>query len=145
MWRKSSTDTAALSMIKVFLDTNILVSATFWEGSSYKLLVKISRGKLIGFTTQEIMQEYRSVLKRDFAFSEERVDKQIEKLLKLLIIVTPSESIKLIKGDPSDDKVLEGAVAATANFIISYDFHLLNLKKFREIIITKPEELLKKL
>ena len=138
---KRSTNTVALTMIKVFLDTNILVSATFWEGSSYRLLMKIARAEIIGFTTQEILQEYRTILKREFTLNEENTDTQIEKLLKILEIVTPSETIEIIKEDPADNKVLEGAVEARVNFIVSYDKHLLKIRSFRGIRVIKPEDI----
>ncbi|MBI5051556.1 putative toxin-antitoxin system toxin component, PIN family, partial [Candidatus Micrarchaeota archaeon] len=74
-------------MTKVFLDTNILIAATFWKGSSYNILIEISRKNILGFTTNQILDEYRKVLKRDFNHSEEETDQRVEKLLEVLILL----------------------------------------------------------
>jgi|SRR5271157_295057 len=129
-------------MLKIFPDTNVLVSATFWQGSSYKLL--FSSG-INGFTSNAILKEYRTVLKRDFDLSENEVDLRLKELLELLVVISPRERLEVIKEDPEDDNVLEGAVEAKADFIVSYDRHLLKLKVFRNIKIVKPEEILSRL
>jgi uncharacterized protein len=126
-------------MLKFFPDTNVLVSATFWQGSSYKLLLS---SKATGFTSHAVLREYRAVLKRDFNLSEEEVDVRLEELLELLIIVSPTERLEVIKEDPDDNQILEGAIEAKTDFIVSYDHHLLDLKEFRNVKIVKPEEIL---
>jgi predicted nucleic acid-binding protein len=49
----------------------------------------------------------------------------------------------VIKDDPEDNKFLEVAIDGNADFIISQDKHLLNLKEFQGIRIIKPEEAFK--
>jgi predicted nucleic acid-binding protein len=56
--------------------------------------------------------------------------------------VQPVESIQVIAADPTDDKVLECAVAAGADAIISGDAHLLKLGEFRGMKIQRPAEFL---
>jgi len=129
-------------MLKVFLDTNILVSATFWKGSSYKLFLKILHDEISGYTSNDILQEYRNVLKRDFQLDENEVDIRIEKFIKVLEIVSPSKTLDVIKEDPTDNRVLEGAIEAEADFIVSYDQHLLKLKKYNRISIAPPEQVI---
>lgn len=129
-------------MLKLFLDTNILVSATFWERSAYRLLIKIMEKKADGFTSNEILQEYRTVLKRDFQQEEYEVDARIEALLEVLTVVSPTKRLDVIKDDPTDNRVLEGALESSVNFIVSYDQHLSDLKEFKGIRIVKPEQIL---
>ena len=50
-------------------------------------------------------------------------------------LVEPAEQIAFIREDPDDDRVLECAVAAKANCIVSGDRHLLKLGSFRGIKI----------
>lgn len=126
-------------MLRFFPDTNVLVSATFWQGSSYKLLFS---SKTIGFTSNAILKEYRTVLKRDFNLSEAEVDVRLEELLELLVIVSPTRKLKVVSEDPADNQVLDGALEAKAEFIVSYDHHLLKLREFTNIRIVKPEEIL---
>jgi putative PIN family toxin of toxin-antitoxin system len=131
-------------MTKVFLDTNVLISATFWEGEAYQLLIRIGKKELSGFTTHHVLDEYRKILKRDFDHSEEETDKRVEKLLEILIVVSPSQKLKVIREDPDDDKILEGAIEAKADYIVTYDArHLLKLKEFEGIKIISPTEFLR--
>jgi uncharacterized protein len=127
---------------RLFLDTNILISATFWRGSSYKLLLEIMDGKILGFTSMDTMSEYSNVLKRDFHLNEEEADSRISALIHFLIVVYPSCHVEVIAEDPADDRVLEGAVESGADFIVTNDKHLLKLGSYRGIKIVKPEAVL---
>ena len=48
-------------------------------------------------------------------------------------------SSTIVKEDPDDNKIIECAVACGADFILTYDKHLLRLKEFRGIKIIMPE------
>jgi predicted nucleic acid-binding protein len=54
--------------------------------------------------------------------------------------VTPKEEIRVIIADPTDNKLLEAAIAGIVDFIVSGDNHLLKLKSFREIPIVTGRE-----
>jgi len=57
-------------------------------------------------------------------------------------IIAINESINIIIDDPPDNRVLDCAVSAGADFIISGDKHLLNLQNFKWIEILSPEDFL---
>ncbi|MDO8428166.1 MAG: putative toxin-antitoxin system toxin component, PIN family [Candidatus Diapherotrites archaeon] len=69
-------------MIKVVLDTNILISATFWKGNPYKVFNLVLERKIQGNITLEILEEYSKVLKRDFQLGEEEIQKRTERILE---------------------------------------------------------------
>jgi hypothetical protein len=54
--------------------------------------------------------------------------------------VAPSEEIAVIGRDPRDNRYLECALAGDAQYIVSGDSHLLNLRAYREIGILTPTE-----
>ena len=56
--------------------------------------------------------------------------------------VEPIEKVHYLKDDPDDDKVLECAVGADCNYIVSGDKHLIRLKSFKGIKILSPAEFL---
>ncbi|MBU1198965.1 MAG: putative toxin-antitoxin system toxin component, PIN family [Nanoarchaeota archaeon] len=60
--------------MRVTLDTNVLVSATFWKGYSYEIIRLIDDEKIISLTSHEIIKEYSKVI-----FSNEIIDKIREK------------------------------------------------------------------
>ena len=57
-------------------------------------------------------------------------------------LVAPTESLREIEADPTDDRILECAVAAGAEVIVSGDTHLLSLVSFRGIPIQRVGEFL---
>jgi uncharacterized protein len=67
----------------------------------------------------------------------------IDTFLRFSKQITPSVKIKAVKDDPDDDKFLECAVTAKADYIISGDPDLLNLKEFKKIKIVSPTQFIK--
>ena len=129
----------------VVLDANVFISAIFWEGKSYTLVKKAISQDIIVFISNYIIEEIRRVLARDFNLEKQEVDDILNALLYFTHLIEPKESVTVIKDDPKDDKILDCAIACNAEFIVSQDNHLLNLKNFKNIKIISPEEFLKTL
>lgn len=51
--------------------------------------------------------------------------------------------VNIIGDDTEDNKILECAISAGAEFVVSGDKHLLTLKSFEGIKIVTPEEFIK--
>lgn len=127
--------------MKVVPDTNILISATMWKNSvSNRLLKRLVEEDIELFSSQEILEEYRKVLKRDFKYEDDKINEIIIELLLYIQIIEIKEKLDIVKDDPDDNKILECALTSNSKYIISYDNHLLKLKEFKGIKILKPEE-----
>jgi len=126
----------------VVLDTNIFISAVFWKGKPYKIVNKAINQEIIVFISQGIIKEIRKVLVRDFMLEKQEIDNIIDAVAYFTHFIEPKEKIKVVKEDPDDDRIIECALACSAQFIVSSDKHLLKLKKFRNIKIESPEEFL---
>ena len=125
----------------VTFDTNVLLSASLWDGSvAQKLLFDLIKQDVEIYTTTEILSEYQEVLKRDFDFSDEEVAEILKKLLAFVTLVNPTKRVKVVKEDPDDDIIIECALESHSKYVITYDKHLLNLKEYHGIQIIKPEE-----
>ena len=131
--------------LQIVLDTNVLISGTFWTGSSYEILKLIHYGKLKLVVSLPILAEYDRVL-----HSSEILDKQayqyervlaIQKVIQTALLVKPTEHVDLIKEDVNDNKFIEAALEG-ADYIVSRDYHLLKLKQYKNIKIVSPEEFL---
>ena len=132
--------------MRVVLDTNVLISATLWDGSvAQKLLYKLIKSNVKIFSSVEILAEYQKVLHRDFEYSEEDIIYILERVVSFVNLVKTEEKIDVVKNDPSDNKIIECAVTSKSNLIVTYDKHLLGIGKFRDIEIIKPEELINRL
>ena len=131
-------------MIKtpIVVDTNILVSSTFWSGNPYKIVQYGIGQKIFIFTSRDILAELRRILKRDFHIAETEIEDIINAFVLFLHVVEPKEEIKFIKEDPKDNIILECALAAKAGYIVSGDKHLLKLKEYKGIKIMSAREFL---
>ncbi|MDP3639787.1 MAG: putative toxin-antitoxin system toxin component, PIN family [Nanoarchaeota archaeon] len=125
----------------ITFDTNVLLSATLWDGSvAQKLLFELIRQEVKIYSTTEILSEYQEILKRDFDFSDKEVSEIMEKVLTFVTLVSPQTKIKVVKDDPDDDQIIECALESNSEYLITYDKHLLHLKEYRGIRIIRPEE-----
>lgn len=134
-------------MIRVVLDTNVVVSAAIsTDGNPALIFEMLIMEDIKNYTTQEIIDEIKEVLQRP------RITKRVSLVEQEFILSTFEKfSEKIVSGikfeeindDPDDNKFLECAVSVSANYIVSGDGHLLNLKEFRGIKIVNPAEFIK--
>ncbi|PDW00924.1 putative toxin-antitoxin system toxin component, PIN family [Candidatus Viridilinea mediisalina] len=125
----------------VVFDTNVLLSAIGWRGRPALCLDRVRHGLAIGFTSEDLLQELRDKLRTKLVFSDSQVEQTLTYILSFIRITKIKENIMFIAADPDDDRVLECAVAAGANYLVTGDRrHLLPLRSFRTIeIITVAE------
>jgi len=55
----------------------------------------------------------------------------------------PSFRLRAIAEDPTDNKIIECAVAGEADYIVSGDRHVLDLLRYRNIAVVTPNNFLK--
>ena len=90
-------------MLKVVLDTNILISAILFGGNPRKILEKAIRGEIRLCISEPILEELSGVLRREkFDTSPERVQIILTELTGISDFVNPSETISLVLGSPDD-------------------------------------------
>ena len=134
-------------MIRVVMDTNIIVSSLLIREGNPALIFKMFLwGEIENAITTEILAEVKEV------FSRQKITKRMSLVKREFILnsleefskkITPGLKLEEIKEDPDDNKILECAVAAAVEYIISGDDHLLKKKEFRGIKIVSPAEFLK--
>jgi uncharacterized protein len=61
-------------------------------------------------------------------------------MLRCARLVEPTEALDVVKSDPTDNRILECALAAGSDVIVSGDAHLLLLESFRGIKIERPAD-----
>jgi len=129
--------------LKVVIDTNVLISALGWSGPPSDCLDLVVKGEIINFISKPILDELLKVLDYPkFKFTKEEKEEFVEILLSQSIVIEPKEKIVAIERDPEDNKFLECSIKADADFIISGDPHLKDLKRFRGVEILSPDEFL---
>ena len=128
--------------MRVVLDTNVFISGIFWSGNYCSQLIDKWKNKEIELVSSlDIIKELVETLRNfKIPMPESMIEEWRNVLLNNSVIIEPSTKIDAVKEDPEDNKFLETAVDGKANFIVSQDKHLLNLKEYRGIKIVKPEE-----
>ncbi len=129
-------------MLKIVADSNILLSSIFWSGNPYKIIQRAVNQEILIFVSHQILDELRRILKRDFKIDEQEITDIIDSIALFTHFVEPKEKIDFIKEDEKDDIILECAVAACADYIVSGDHHLKDLGKFRNIKIVSAAKFL---
>jgi len=82
-------------------------------------------------------------LKTKFKLAEEDVNQILLDFSTFTLPIKSGKRIFAVQDDPDDNKFIECARECKANFIISGDRHLLNLKEYEGIKIIKSSGFLK--
>ena len=129
---------------RVTLDTNMLVFALGWQGNPHRILQKVINGETELFISHEQFEELTRVLDYPkFDFTEAQKARFKALISAMATFVNPSARLDTIKEDPSDNKILDSALAAKVDFIVSGDEHLLALGKLGGMKIVSPSEFLR--
>lgn len=129
---------------KVVLDTNVLISALALISESSDQVIELARrGEIELYISKPILVEFKRVLMVKFRYSEDEANERLYLIIKIAELVNPRERFSAIEDDESDNRILECAFVAKANFIISGDKHLKNLREFKGIKILSPSEFIR--
>jgi uncharacterized protein len=132
--------------IKAVFDTNIYISAFLTQGTPLRLLRSaVGRGRKIDlYVSFEILKETARVLgSPKFLWPDGRIRKAVSFIDQIAISVEPDERIRIISVDDADNRVLECALTAAAQYIVSGDRHLLSVGEFSGIKILSPADFLR--
>lgn len=129
--------------ITAVFDTNILFSATGRRGNPFECIERTRAGKVRAVTCPELIEELAEKLETRLHFSAQQVAETLADYLSFLQIVRIPKVLDAVSRDPEDNMVLECAIEAQANYIVSGDKDLLVLKEFRGIQIVRASEFLK--
>jgi len=129
--------------MKIVADTNIFISSFFWGGNPRRIMERIIDGKDELFTCKGILQETAAVMARPkFNVSDEYITNFIHSIEEIANHVTTTGTVQHVCRDGEDDKILECALLANADYIVTGDNDLLSLKEFRGIKIVTANEYL---
>lgn len=126
--------------MKIFLDTNVLVSAFISRGLCADLMELILAEHEL--TTGEVnLIELQRVLRDKIHIPESRVQRTIEFLSDFNIQEKPAKASVIEIRDPDDQWVLQSAIDAKADLLITGDKDLLILSdQIEKIRIISPRE-----
>jgi putative PIN family toxin of toxin-antitoxin system len=133
--------------VKVVFDTNVVASATFWRGTPFNCLAAWAQGRCEVVVSPALLAEYNETIEElRHVYPHHAAVGWTGALTEAATLVFPVERATGATSDPSDEIILECALAAEADAIVSGDKkHLLPLRQFRGIPIFSPADFLRSL
>lgn len=112
--------------MKVFLDTNVLISAFATRGLSADVfrLILVEHTFMTG---EVVLEEFERVLSLKFKVHDSVIEDLLNLLRRYHVEPKPEKLIPLPESDPDDQWILTSAVSAQADVLITGDSDLLDL------------------
>lgn len=122
-------------MIRVVLDTNVVISALVFEGRANAVASAWRRRRINLLVSKALLSEYIRVLHYPkFRLGPDEIRSLLEEeLLPFVTAVKVRRTPRVIRADPADNHVLACASAGHADLIVTGDHHLLDLGRHRRI------------
>ena len=128
--------------MRVVFDTNIFISGLVIPGSlAEKAIFKIIEGKDSLLISKDIINEVLSVLSSKFERDREALSHVAVTLTEIAELVKPSKRVKIFKDEP-DNRILECAISGEADFLVTGDKKMLQLREHKGVKIISLKEYL---
>ena len=133
--------------MKVVFDTNVVASASFWRGAPFDCLAAWAQGRCVAVVSSGLLAEYHETIEElRLDYPDRKCVEWVTALTESAELVFPVERAAGATPDPDDEMILECALAAEADFIVTGDKkHLLALRQFQGIPIVSPADFLRRL
>ena len=129
--------------MKAVFDTNVFVSAFFFPGSQGEQAFLLAQRRKVELRTSlSILTETARVLREKFDQSEQDITAALKMIGRVATIVRPVRKITVLEDVP-DNRILECAVTADADLVVTGDSHLIKLKEFEGIPILRLADFLR--
>ncbi len=127
--------------MRAAFDTNVLVAAFVAEGICSKLLTRGRKKQFHLIVCPIILQEFGCVLIKKFSATQNEARSALQIVSEgIHSVVRPSQSVQSVCRDPDDDAILACALEARADYLVTGDVDLLELKVFKGIRIVTPRD-----
>jgi uncharacterized protein len=122
--------------MKVVLDTNVLIDG-FKDEYSYakRIIDEIIAGRVEAFANPQTLRENHFILNKIIA--NEEYKRELDTFFSKVAPVENTRRIRVVE-DPEDNKILESAVVAQADYLVTEDNHLLRLNQYEGVKIIEP-------
>jgi uncharacterized protein len=130
--------------MRLVIDTNVFVASLSSHSMFHWLIDALIDEKFDLFISNEVVLEYEEILKRKYPYTvAENFIRSLNELPNVQKIEVHYQW-NIIYADPDDNKFVDLAIAANADFIISNDkhFNILNQTDFPKVGVLKLQELM---
>ena len=129
-------------MAKAVLDTNIIVSGLRNPERNAASVLRLAESRAFRcYVSQEMLNEYEEVLARtSLGLKPEQIKKFLRMLRRIFFMANPAKQVEAAS-DPDDDKFLECALKARADYIVTGNLRHFP-PQFQDIRVVSPRQFL---
>ncbi len=131
--------------MKVFFDTNVYVAEALLGEGAVRMLEATVAAKWKIHVCSQVLDEIEEVLVDQLKFSPRLASLTRIRAARRAVLTEPGRSRHHVPDDPKDNPILQAAIAANVDYLVTNDQHLLNLNPYEGMQIvsmTKFHELL---
>jgi putative PIN family toxin of toxin-antitoxin system len=124
---------------RVVPDSNVFIAAVLNKNYCHDWLFGASEplASYELYTSEDILREVSEKLSGKFNFTRTEITEFLTDLDRVLVKVRPSIELEVVR-DPKDNMILECAIEANAQLVITFDKDLLSLKTYENVQIAHP-------
>lgn len=124
--------------MRIVLDTNVLINGFKDENSFEKRIInEVISGKIEAFANRQTLRENKFISSQ--LIENDVYQNDLENLFSKINWVVNRRQINIVR-DPEDNKILESAAEANADYLITSDNDLLSLNSYQDIKIVNPSQ-----
>jgi putative PIN family toxin of toxin-antitoxin system len=133
--------------MKVVLDSMLWVSyLVHGQGSRHRLVERAIKAKVRFFVSEYILHEVAETLVKDFKEARRVARLAVDAVLRRSkLVALPSVIEPHVPGDPKDAAIVQTALTAKADYLVTADKVLLDLTKVRDVVILTVREFAERL
>jgi len=130
--------------LKVVIDTNVFISGLNFAGKPGEVLDMLIKEEIDVYISSFILSELENILRERFGWVDEQIVKALSIIEAKAIKIQPKIRLSVIKEKDADNRILECAVEAEVDYLISGDKrHILPLKEYSGVQLLSPDEFLR--
>jgi putative PIN family toxin of toxin-antitoxin system len=119
--------------MKVFFDTNVYVAEALLGETAEEIVSATSQARWRVYANLHVLDELERVLTEKLGFSRRLATLSRRRVMRRSQIVETGASSHQVENDPSDSPILQAACAASVDFLVTNDQHLLTLSPYEGV------------
>lgn len=126
--------------MKVFFDTNVYVAEALLGDAAERMVKATVKGSWRIYSSIFVLDELERVLAEELGFSRRLAILSRKRILRRSILTDPTATRHVVPDDPQDGPILQAALEAGVDYLVTNDKHILQLSPYEGLqIITMTD------
>lgn len=126
--------------MKVFFDTNVWIAEALLGEAAERLIEATSKAAWRIYSSSHVLAETERVLEERLGCNRRLAVLTRKRIQRRAAVVEPNPSRHQVPEDPADSPILQAALAAGVDYLVSNDAHLIHLSPYEGLRIVTMSE-----